>query len=116
MVEERAEVLNGTTYKVKCGCGSLYVIVNEDKDKNPIEVFAILGKSGICARASTEAIARLITLHLKSGGTLDKIIKYIGSISCSSQIFDSNYSRQILSCSDGISAALERHLKVKEKK
>ena len=112
---ERPEILNGTTYKVRVGCGNLYVTINEDEKGNFFEVFSNLGKSGTCARASTESISKLITLYLRSGGEIQHIVDYIGGIACSSQIFDPNAGRQIVSCSDGVSYVLKKHLESKKK-
>jgi len=38
---ERPEVLPGTTYKLKTGCGNIYVIINDHEGK-PFEVFSVI--------------------------------------------------------------------------
>lgn len=106
--KDRPEALQGVTYKVKTGCGNLFVTINSDEHNSPFEVFAILSKSGVCAKATTEGLSRLTTLYLRSGGDINNIIKHLEGIACSSQIFDPTAQRTILSCGDGIAVALKR--------
>jgi ribonucleoside-diphosphate reductase alpha chain len=60
---ERPEVLHGRTYKVRTGCGSLYVTINDDVPEGgkPIEMFLRLGKAGGCASATAETTGRLVS-------------------------------------------------------
>ena len=43
--------MKGVTADVQTGCGPLYIIINEDEDGTPFEVFARLGKAGGYAAA-----------------------------------------------------------------
>jgi hypothetical protein len=43
---KRENVLNGKTYKIRTGCGAMYVTVNITEEGVPIEVFINLGKAG----------------------------------------------------------------------
>jgi len=64
------------------GHGTLYVIVNDDENGEPFEVFGVLGKSGGCDSAQIEAIARLISLLLRSGVGVDEVVRQLKGITC----------------------------------
>lgn len=72
---ERNLVADGKTAKVKLSNYSVYVTLNVDEKNNPIEVFVNLGKSGSDEKAMTEALGRLISLHLRCGGKLRDVIE-----------------------------------------
>ena len=76
----RPEVLMGTTYKIKTGYGSLYVTINNDEKGKPFEVFATTGKTGGVLAAKSEAICRLISLALRSGVEVEKIVDQLEGI------------------------------------
>ncbi len=103
-IRTRPDVIQGMTFKVATGCGSLYVTVNEDAD-GPFEVFAHLGKTGGCAASQSEALSRLVSLALRSGVAPDEIIKQIKGIRCPSPFW--NNGGMTLSCPDGIGKTLE---------
>ncbi len=110
-MQERPEILSGFTEKVRTGYGNLYVTVNI-KDNLPFEVFAHIGKSGYTTMADTEAICRLISLSLRSGLSVDDVIKQLRGIGGSSQTF-SNGAR-IHSIPDAIAQILYRHFGSKQ--
>ncbi|HEX2897012.1 MAG TPA: adenosylcobalamin-dependent ribonucleoside-diphosphate reductase, partial [candidate division Zixibacteria bacterium] len=85
-VKERPQVLHGFTEKVRTGYGNLYVTVNV-MDGKPFEVFAQIGHSGYTTMADTEAICRLISLLLRSGVEVEKVIRQLRGIGGSSQTF-----------------------------
>jgi len=92
---------------MKTGCGDLYVTINEDKEGNPFEVFAQLGKSGGCAASQTEAIGRLVSLSLRSGILWKLIVKQLKGISC-----DRSWGlgkNKVLSCADAVAKAIEMY-------
>ena len=101
----RGRVTYGTTREMRTGCGDLYVTINEDKEGNPFEVFAQLGKSGGCAASQTEAIGRLVSLGLRSGIPWELIVKQLKGISCDRPWgFGKN---KVLSCADAVGKAIE---------
>lgn len=81
---DRPEVLAGRTFKVRTGCGALYVTINDGEDGQPIEMFLRLGKAGGCASATAETTGRLVSRLLQSGDTSKKIVKQLLGISCHS--------------------------------
>jgi ribonucleoside-diphosphate reductase alpha chain len=105
-VMERPEILTGVTEKIKTGYGNLYVTINT-KGKRPFEVFAHIGKSGYTTMADTEAICRLISLALRSGVPVNKVIRQLRGIGGSSQTFAGG--ARILSIPDAIAQVLHRH-------
>ena len=104
-VKERPETLNGYTTKIKTGYGYLYVTVTE-YDGQPFEVFATIGKSGRSTTAKTEAIGRLVSLALRSGVKVDKIIDQLKGIGGEYPIFQDG--GLVLSIPDAISRVLEK--------
>jgi ribonucleoside-diphosphate reductase alpha chain len=104
-VKERPETLNGFTTKIKTGYGHLYVTVTEYEGQ-PFEVFATIGKSGRSTTAKTEAIGRLVSLALRSGVTVDKIVNQLKGIGGEYPIFQNG--GLVLSIPDAIARVLER--------
>ena len=101
---DRKHKLSGATYKIKTGCGNLYVTVNEN-DKWPFEVFATMGKAGGCAASQIEAIGRLISLGFRNGVKIEDVIRQLHGISCHSAIIAEN--EKVLSCADAIAKILK---------
>ena len=104
-VKERPETLAGFTTKIKTGYGYLYVTVTEFEGQ-PFEVFATIGKSGRSTTAKTEAIGRLVSLALRSGVKVDKIVHQLKGIGGEYPIFQDG--GLVLSIPDAISRVLEK--------
>jgi len=108
-VRDRPETLDGFTTKVITGMGNLYVTVTE-MDGKPFEVFATIGKSGKSTMAKTEAIGRLVSLALRSGIPVDKVVDQLKGICGEHPVFSKD--GLVLSIPDAISKVLEkRYLK-----
>jgi ribonucleoside-diphosphate reductase alpha chain len=104
-VAERPETLLGFTTKIKTGYGHLYVTVTE-YDGKPFEVFATIGKSGRSTTAKTEAIGRLVSLALRAGVTVDKIVEQLKGIGGEYPVFQDG--GLVLSIPDAIARVLDR--------
>jgi ribonucleoside-diphosphate reductase alpha chain len=96
------------------GMGNLYVTVTEHEGR-PFEVFATIGKSGRSTTAKTEAIGRLVSLALRSGVHVEKIVEQLKGIGGEHPVFQKD--GLVLSIPDAISQVLEkRYLKDKKHK
>jgi ribonucleoside-diphosphate reductase alpha chain len=109
--QKRPETLEGFTTKMATGYGNLYVTVTE-YDGRPFEVFATIGKSGRSTTAKTEAIGRLVSLLLRFGVRVEKIVEQLTGIGGEHPVFQKD--GLVLSIPDAISKVLEnRYLKDK---
>ncbi|MCO6435907.1 MAG: vitamin B12-dependent ribonucleotide reductase [Phycisphaerae bacterium] len=93
--------------------GNMHINITVDpRTERELEVFAQLGKGGDLANSDLEAICRLISLWLRSGGSLIHVVRQLHSIGSSLQV--QTKEGKIMSLGDGLARALKRYLKVKE--
>ena len=95
--------IEGITHKITTGCGTMRVIVNTD-DNMPSEIFVQIGKAGGCMCATGEAMARLTSLGLRSGISVEKIIEQLKDIRCPNPSLSKDGT--IYSCPDAIAKVL----------
>ncbi len=105
----RPETLRGKTYKMKTGYGNLYVTVNDDEYGVPFEVFATIGKSGGFFQEQSEAICRLISLALRSGVKVEKIIEDLKGIRGPMPAMTEKGT--VLGLADAIGRVVEEHVR-----
>ena len=107
---ERPPTLTGHTTCIKTSLGNLFVTVNTVEGK-PFELFAQIGKAGSDVVAFTEAIARLISLALRCGVSVEEIVAQLEGIGGYRAVgFGPN---RIMSVPDAIGRALARLARVK---
>ncbi len=100
----RPEVTSGFTERVKIGCGNLYVTVNYDEN-GICEVFTSTGKAGGCPSQS-EATARLASIALRSGISVEEILDQLKGIRCPSTV--RQQGMKCTSCPDGIAKVIKK--------
>jgi len=76
---KRPKTLSGQTTSIGTALGNLFVTVNS-ADGKPFELFAQIGKAGSDVVAFTEAIARLVSLALRCGVSVDEIVTQLEGI------------------------------------
>lgn len=92
--------------------GNMHVKVSVDPvSGREREVFAQLGKGGDVANSDLEAICRILSLWLRSNGSLKMAIKQLEGIGSSLSV--PTKDGRIMSLGDGLATALERYLKAK---
>jgi len=110
---DRPQTLEGFTTKMTTGMGNLYVTVTEFEGR-PYEVFATIGKSGRSTTAKTEAIGRLVSLALRTGIPVEKIVEQLKGIGGEYPIFQKD--GLVLSIPDAIARILEKRYLQENKK
>ncbi len=108
-VHDRPQLLNGFTTKLNTGQGSLYVTINSDTQKRPVEVFANIGKSGGDTSALSEAIGRLISIALQKRISVEEVAKTLIGITGSRPVW--NEGSLIKSVPDAIGQILLQEFK-----
>lgn len=104
-MKERPRIVEGVTVKLKVGCGTMFVTVNFDEEKKPIEVFAYLGKSGSCFSCQVNSLCRTISIALRNDVPVEEIIEHLKGMRCNEPSIHEGV--QYLSCPDAIVKAIE---------
>jgi hypothetical protein len=105
-VKERPEWLSGPTIKAVCGCGSIYITINE-LNGEPFEVFIHAGKNGMCTNTTLGAIGFIFSDMLQDGVPLEKYAKRLVGFECERKITRvEGKGRAAYSCVDVIAKTL----------
>lgn len=100
-----------TTIKIKTPDGTLFVTIAE-QESAPRQVILHIGKSGHSLQAWADALARVVSLALRSGLTLQSIIAEVSNISTDRKAFFNGTS--IRSGPEGLAHALLMYLASKQ--
>jgi ribonucleoside-diphosphate reductase alpha chain len=93
--------------------GNMHVKVSVDPvTGREREVFAQLGKGGDVANSDLEAICRILSLWLRSNGSVQMAVKQLEGIGSSLSVPTAD--GRIMSLADGLATALKRYLNEKE--
>ena len=92
--------------------GNMHIKVTVDPQTgHEREVFAQLGKGGDVANSDLEAICRILSLWLRSNGSLEMAVRQFSGIGSSLTV--PTKDGNVMSLADGMATALYRYLKVK---
>ncbi len=106
------EILSGLRIRQMTPFGNMHVKITVDPKLNrEMEVFAQLGKGGDVANSDLEAICRLISLWLRSGGSLKHVIQQLKDIGSTLQI-PTRHGR-IMSLGDALARTLIKYQRAK---
>ncbi len=112
--KELPSITSGIRVRQQTPFGNMHIQITVDPhEERELEVFAQLGKGGDLATSDLEAICRMISLWLRSGGRLNHVIKQLSGIGSSLQI-PTRHGR-IMSLGDGLAHALKRYTRAKER-
>jgi ribonucleoside-diphosphate reductase alpha chain len=105
----RPDQLHGVTQRIDTGYGKLYVTINEDpKTGEPFELFANTGHSGGFTNSFTDALAKTISVALRSGVDPYEIVDKLQGIRSPKVAWDKG--EQINSIPDAFGTGLRRYL------
>ncbi len=108
------EIVSGLRIRQMTPFGNMHVKITVDpKTEKELEVFAQLGKGGDLANSDLEAICRMISLWLRSGGSLKHVINQLKDIGSSMTI--PTKEGKIMSLGDGVAQALKKYQRAKER-
>jgi ribonucleoside-diphosphate reductase alpha chain len=107
--QSRPDVLRGVTQRIETGYGKVYITINEDAETGrPFELFANTGMSGGFTASFTEALAKSISVALRSGVDPNEIADKLRGIRSPKVAWDKG--EQINSIPDAFGVALRRYL------
>lgn len=100
---KRPTELFGVTRQIETGCGMMLVTANMDNEGNIFEVLMRSGSSGGCA-AFTDATARLVSIGLRYGISLETLIDQLRSVRCDNYRYQAGRHNTIKgrSCADAV--------------
>jgi ribonucleoside-diphosphate reductase alpha chain len=104
----RPDLLIGVTMKIQSGCGKLWTTINPF-DGTVWEVFSSTGSDGGCT-SNIQEIARLVSLSLREGLPISKVIDQLKSVKCARAM--ASRGCNVKSCSDAIARQIETFLKI----
>ncbi len=106
------EICSGLRIRQMTPFGNMHINVTVNpKTGEDLEVFAQLGKGGDLANSDLEAICRMISLWLRSGGSMRHVIRQLHGIGSSLQV--QTKDGKIMSLGDGLARALRRYQQAK---
>jgi ribonucleoside-diphosphate reductase alpha chain len=111
---ELPEVCSAVRTRQMTPFGNMHVQITVDpRTGRELEVFAQLGKGGDLANSDLEAICRMVSLWLRSGGELCHVVRQLKGIGSSLQV--STKQGKIMSLGDGLARALRKYERAKSR-
>ena len=107
------EITSGIRVRQLTPFGNMHINITVDpKSERELEVFAQLGKGGDLANSDLEAICRMVSLWLRSGGSIMHVIRQMRGIGSSLQL--NTKDGKIMSLGDGLARALTKYTRAKD--
>ncbi len=111
---ELGEISSAVRTRQMTPFGNMHVQITVDpRSERELEVFAQLGKGGDLANSDLEAICRMVSLWLRSGGALHHVVQQLRGIGSSLQV--STKEGKIMSLADGLARALQKYVRSKSR-
>ena len=103
--QPRPDVLPSQTHEVRTGCEKVNVIVSL-LDGKPFKVFlhGAENAEGGCQFSQNEAVGRLVSLALRSGISVEEIVKQLAGIHCAKASITGR------SCPDVVAQVLKKYV------
>ena len=95
--------LSSKTIKIVFSCGTIYITIDDDDDKQPFRVIIRKGKCGVCQGSLLQAIGRLATIIIQEGIPIERISHTLKGIICDSSAYPNK------SCVDSLAKQLEKY-------
>ncbi|MFQ5492297.1 MAG: adenosylcobalamin-dependent ribonucleoside-diphosphate reductase, partial [Phycisphaerae bacterium] len=111
---ELADIASAVRTRQMTPFGNMHVQITVDPhSERELEVFAQLGKGGDLANSDLEAICRMVSLWLRSGGALQHVVRQLKGIGSSLQL--STKEGKIMSLGDALARALQKYERAKSR-
>jgi len=101
-MDSRPPVQSGPTVRKKTGCGWLYV--TDCTGAEYPEIFLRLGKTGGCAAAFLQALAKITSLGMRRKLEKEDVVRMLEGIGCPQPMWDGPV--QVMSCPDAVAKVL----------
>jgi ribonucleoside-diphosphate reductase alpha chain len=108
-----ATILSAVRIRSNTPFGHMHLTISVDpKTERELEVFAQLGKAGDVAASDLEAICRMVSLFLRSGGTLDLVMDQLEGIG--SHLSIPTKDGRVMSLGDALGKTIHKYWQAKK--
>lgn len=106
-------ILSAVRIRQNTPFGHMHLTISVDpKTERELEVFAQLGKAGDVAASDLEAICRMVSLFLRSGGTMDLVMDQLEGIG--SHLSVPTKDGRVMSLGDGLGKTIRKYWNAKK--
>ena len=108
-----AAILSAVRIRQNTPFGHMHLTISVDpKSEKELEVFAQLGKAGDVAASDLEAICRMVSLFLRSGGSIDMVIDQLEGIG--SHLSIPTKDGRVMSLGDALGKTIRKYWQAKK--
>jgi ribonucleoside-diphosphate reductase alpha chain len=109
-----AAILSAVRIRQRTPHGHMHVSITVDpKTGRELEVFGLLGKAGNVAMSDLEAICRMVSLFLRSGGSIEHVIDQLEGIGSSLSV--PTKDGRVMSLADALGKTIKKYWQAKER-